>query len=74
MSGIVSAVTASRIDAPVYFKSGDLFRVTLDSAWTIQNEDVVVITIECRRCGFSYPSKELTNGLCKVCIDETVRK
>jgi len=69
-SGTVSAVTSSRIDAPVYFKPGDFFRVTLDSDWILQNDDGPVITVECNQCGFSYPRKELVNGLCKTCIDE----
>ncbi len=70
-SGIVSVVTATRIDAPdTRFKPGDFFSVTLSTPWTLQTSDGPVIEVECNQCGFSYPSKELTLGLCKVCIDQ----
>jgi hypothetical protein len=71
LSGLVSAVTVSRIEAiGTKFESGDFFLVTLASAWTVQTDDGPVIEVECNRCGFSYPSKELSNGLCKWCIDK----
>lgn len=71
LSGIVSVVTASRIDATgTKFSPGDLFLVSLASSWVVQNSDMPVIEVECNRCGFSYPNKELQNGLCKVCIDK----
>jgi len=71
LSGLVSVVTATRIDAPgVDFSPGDFFSVTLESPWTLQTDDGPVIEVECDRCGFSYPSKELSLGLCKTCIDK----
>jgi hypothetical protein len=71
LSGLVSAVTQTRIDAPgVNFNPGNFFSVTLESPWTIQNSDGPVIEVECNRCGFSYSSKELIRGLCKTCIDK----
>lgn len=70
LSGLVSVVTTSRIDAAgTKFSPGDFFLVTLATPWTIQTDDGPVIEVECNRCGFSYPDKELTNGLCKWCID-----
>lgn len=74
VSGLVTAVTEDRIDATgVSFKRGDPYVVTLNAAWTMANSDGALIEVECRRCGFSYPSKELSNGLCKVCIDKPQR-
>lgn len=71
LSGLVSVVTASRIDAVgTKFDPGDLFLVTLSTPWTLQTDDGPVIEVECNRCGYSYPSKELQNGLCKWCIDK----
>jgi hypothetical protein len=71
LSGLVSAVAVTRIDAPgVNFSPGDFFSVTLESPWTIQTDDGSVIEVECNRCGFSYPSRELSLGLCKTCIDK----
>jgi len=70
-SGIVTAVTDNRIDATgVHFDPGDFFYVTLDPSWTVQNSDGPLIEVECKRCGWSYPAKELVGGLCKTCIDE----
>ena len=72
LSGLVSAVTETRIDAPgVNFSPGDFFAVSLDTPWTLQTDDGPVIEVECNRCGFSYPSKELTRGLCSTCIDRS---
>jgi hypothetical protein len=69
--GIVSAVTPSRIDAPgTKFNSGDMFLVTLATPWVIQNSDGPVIEVECNVCGYSYPTKELSMGRCKWCIDQ----
>ena len=74
VSGLVTAVTENRIDAlGVGFKRGDPYVVLLSTAWTMQNSDGALIEVECSRCGFSYPSKELTNGRCKVCIDKPQR-
>jgi hypothetical protein len=71
LSGLVSVVTTNRIDAPeVNFSPGDFFSVTLESPWTIQTDDGPVLEVECNRCGFSYPVKSLSMGLCKVCIDK----
>ncbi len=70
--GIVTMATATRVDAVgINFKPGDFFSVTLASPWTVQTVDGPVIEVECNRCGFSYPSKELTLGLCKICIDKS---
>ncbi len=70
-SGTVTVVTATRVDAVgTNFKPGDFFSVTLASPWTVQTADGPVIEVECNRCGFSYSSKELTLGLCKVCTDQ----
>ena len=72
LSGMVSAVTSTRIDAVgTQFSPGDFFLVTLATPWIIQNSDGPVIEVECNRCGFSYPNKELVNGLCKWCIDKS---
>ncbi len=71
-SGTVTVATATRVDASgTNFKPGDFFSVTLASPWTVQTVDGPVVEVECNRCGFSYPSKELTLGLCKVCQDQS---
>ncbi len=71
LSGLVTAVTASRIDAGgTNFKPGDFFLVSLETPWVIQTSDGPVIEVECRRCGFSYPTKELVNDYCSVCRDQ----
>lgn len=71
LSGLVSAVTETRIDAPdVNFSPGDFFAVSLSTPWTIQNDDGPLIEVECNRCGFSYPQKKLVRGLCSTCIDK----
>lgn len=73
-SGLVTDVTEDRIDATgVGFKRGDPYVVSLNADWTMQNSDGPLIEVECNRCGFSYPSKELTRGLCCVCIDKSQR-
>lgn len=70
ISGLVTAVTATRIDAAVPFKPGDLFKVSLSSAWTLQNSDMPVMEVECKICGWSYPREKLINGRCSTCLDE----
>ena len=73
-SGLVTDRTEDRVDATgVSFTRGDPYVVTLSTAWTIQNSDGPLIEVECNRCGFSYPSKDLTRGLCKVCVDKSQR-
>jgi hypothetical protein len=73
-SGLVTTVTADRIDAlGVRFKRGDLYVVTLAADWTMQNDDGPLVEVECNMCGFSYSMKELTRGRCKVCIDKPQR-
>ena len=75
LSGLVSAVTdlgdgRTQISAPgVNFAPGEFFLLTLATAWTIQNDDLPLIEVECNVCGWSYPQKELVNGKCKVCLD-----
>jgi hypothetical protein len=74
VSGLVTAVASNRIDAiGVSFKPGDFFQVSLSSSWIVQTDDGPVVDVECNRCGFSYPNKELTGGLCKVCQDQPAR-
>lgn len=74
VSGLVTDVTDDRVDATgVSFKRGDPYVVTLNADWTMANTDGPLIEVECNRCGFSYPSKELTRRLCKVCIDKSQR-
>ncbi len=54
----------------IEFEYGDFYEVTLVAPWVVQNSDSPILDVECRRCGFSYPKKELQNGLCEECIDE----
>ncbi len=68
-SGVVTSVSATQVNAPVAFTPGDFFEVTLSTPWTLQTTNGVVIEVECNRCGWSYPSKELVRGLCKTCVD-----
>ena len=71
LSGLVTTVTASRIDAlGVPFNPGDLWKVSLDTAWTVANEDgIPLVEIQCKRCGWSYSKDQLTNGRCVTCQD-----
>ena len=70
MSGLVTGVAAAQVNASVTFNPGDFFEVTLPTPWVIQTIDGPVIEVECNQCGWSFPSKVLTQGLCKVCIDK----
>jgi hypothetical protein len=73
-SGLVTTVTDDRVDAlGVKFKRGDPYVVTLATDWTMQNDDGPLIEVECSICGFSYPTKDLTRGRCKTCIDKPQR-
>ena len=74
LSALIDTVTANQIDAVgTNFSPGDFFLVSLAVPWTVQTDDGPVIEIECNRCGWSYPQKELVNGLCKTCIDKSNR-
>jgi hypothetical protein len=74
ISSLVTSATETKVGAVgVTFQPGDFYIVTLASDYTMQNSDGPLIEIECSLCGFSYPSKELTNGRCKVCIDKPFR-
>jgi len=57
----------------IRFAPGDFFEVVLAAPWIIQTVDGPVIDVECNRCGWSFPSKVLIGGLCKVCIDKPQR-
>lgn len=73
-SAVVSAATATRVTAAgIVFYPGDFYVVTLPTAYMMQNSDGPLIEVECNRCGFSYPAKELVKGLCEVCIDKPQR-
>ena len=68
---LVSAVTDSRVTAAgSSFKPGDFYTVSIIATYVVQTADGAVIEVECSVCGFSYPSKELVRGKCKVCIDK----
>ena len=74
LSALVSNIAVTRIDAVgTNFSPGDFFLVSLAVPWTVQTDDGPVIEVECNRCGWSYPQKELVNGLCKTCIDKSNR-
>lgn len=75
LSAIVDAVTDSKIEAVgTKFDPGDLWKVTLDSDWTVQNDDgLPLVEIQCKRCGFSYPAKTLIKGRCQTCNDAPQR-
>ena len=69
-SGVVSAVTETTVQSTVLFKPGDLYIVTLPVPWIVQNSDGPIYDVECKRCGFSFPTDELTDGWCQVCYDD----
>ena len=75
LSALVSAVTASRIDAMgTKFLPGDLWKVSLSTPWTVQDDSGVPLTeIQCKRCGFSYSAKTLVGGRCPTCVDALQR-
>lgn len=71
LSALVTGVTSTRVTATgTNFVPGEMYVVSLDTAWTVQTPDGPLIEVECNICGFSYPAKELTKGRCKVCIDK----
>ncbi len=73
-SALVTAVTASRIDAlGLSFNPGDFWKVSLSAPWTVQQDGIPSIEIQCKRCGWSYPAKELIKGRCQTCTDESQR-
>lgn len=73
-SALVSAASATRLDAVgISFNPGDLWRVTLPTPWTVQEDGVSSVEIQCKRCGWSYPKKTLVKGLCPTCVDESRR-
>ena len=70
-SALVTTVTATQINAlGMVFKPGDFFQVSLAAPWMVQTDDGLVVDVECNRCGFSYPDKELIRGLCVTCRDK----
>jgi hypothetical protein len=72
LHGTVSGVTSTTIAVSgLKCNPGDFYYVTLSAPWTIQNDDLPIIEVECNLCGWSYPSKELVRGRCKVCIDKS---
>lgn len=71
LSALVGGVTASRITTlGLGFSPGDFWRVSLNTPWTVQNDNGPIVDIQCKRCGWSYPQKTLVNGLCPTCIDK----
>ena len=71
IDAIVIAVTETKVTGGgTRFSPGDFYRVTLTTDYVMQNSDGALIEVECSLCGFSYPSKELVRGKCKVCIDK----
>lgn len=74
LSALVSAVTASRIDAVgTDFRPGDFWKVSLPTPWTVQEDGTVLIEVQCKRCGWSYPKNTLVKGLCPTCVDQPRR-
>ena len=74
LSALVSAVTASRIDAlGTDFYPGDLWKVSLPTPWTVQEDGRSLVEIQCKRCGWSYPAKTLVGGRCPTCVDASQR-
>jgi hypothetical protein len=71
LSAAVTGVTATMLSVPgLKCNPGDFYVVSLATPWTIQNDDLPIIEVECNLCGWSYPKKELVGGRCKVCIDK----
>lgn len=71
-SALVTTVTETRIDATgLFFNPGDAYLVTLPAAWTLTDpeDNIPVVDIECKRCGFSFPKNKLVDGVCQVCYD-----
>lgn len=69
LTATVTAVSGNRIDATgLWFNPGDFFYV--DCSWVVQNTDGPTVDVECKRCGWSYPAKDLVGNLCKTCIDK----
>ncbi len=72
ISGLVTGVTEEVVTATgVSFKQGQPYVVTLSAAWTITDpdENIPITDIECKRCGFSFPSNKLIEGVCRDCYD-----
>ena len=72
ISSLVTDVTEETITATgVPFKQGQPYIVTLSVPWTITDpdENIPITDIECKRCGFSFPSNKLIEGVCRDCYD-----
>jgi hypothetical protein len=72
VSGTVTGATETRVDATgVPFKPGQPYIVSLPSDWTVTDpaDNIPIVDIECKRCGFSFPKKKLVEGYCKDCYD-----
>ena len=72
VSGLVTGVTEETVTATgVPFKQGQPYVVSLSAAWIITDpdENIPIVDIECKRCGFSFPSNKLIEGVCRDCYD-----
>jgi hypothetical protein len=70
ITGAVTAVNAASVEVDVSFAPGEFYTITLPTAWQAQNDDGLVIDVECRVCGFSFPATELVDDTCSVCLDK----
>lgn len=68
--GMILEVSGDQLCTTIWFNPGDFYTIWLREAWILANSDGPIIEIDCRRCGFSYPRKELVRGLCKWCRDK----
>jgi hypothetical protein len=76
ISGLVTNLTKETITATsVPFKQGQPYIVTLSTPWTITDpdENIPITDIECKWCGFSFPSNKLIEGVCRDCYDPLKR-
>lgn len=76
VSGLVTGVTETTVTAAgVPFKQGQPYVVTLPVDWTITDpdENIPIVDIECKRCGFSFPTAKLVEGYCQDCYDPPKR-
>jgi len=68
-AGTITGISDNVITADIDFSLGDFYVIELPQPWIAQTPDGLVIDVECKICGFSFPWDQLIDGVCGVCFD-----
>ena len=71
-AGTIQSVTdANNLVANITFRPGDLFEITLSTAWSAASNIGPTYELVCKVCGFACTTEELDShdGKCKECYD-----